>query len=86
MSDMLSVDDPEQTIKVIDIMKTEIMHEHLTAFSIEESKQTNVAFWFTYIEFVSILLMCTRSLCDGLWDLYLASFARMLPYLADMII
>ena len=35
----------EQIIKVIEIMKTEIMQKHLTAFINEESKQTNVAFW-----------------------------------------
>ena len=61
---------------LLEIMKTERMQQLIAEFVANESKQVNVAFWLTYIELVEILLTFTRSLRDGLWDLYLASFCK----------
>ena len=56
MSDLLSSDYPKQIIEFIEIMKTEIMQQHVIAFINEESKQTNVVPWFTYIQYIKVKL------------------------------
>ena len=40
----------------------------------------NYKFWWQYLELVSIMLLFTRSLRHGLWDLYVYSFGAMLPF------
>ena len=40
----------------------------------------NCKFWWQYLELVSIMLLFTRSLRQGLWDLYVYSFRAMLPF------
>lgn len=40
----------------------------------------NAQFWWHYMEMVSILLLFIRAQRDGLWDLHLYAFGRMLPY------
>lgn len=40
----------------------------------------NFKFWWNYLEMISVLLMFTRSLRDGLWNLYLYAFKCMLPF------
>ena len=37
-------------------------------------------FWWNYMTMVSILLYFTRAQCDGLWDMHLYAFKRMLPF------
>ena len=40
----------------------------------------NVAFWWQYMNIVTILLCFTRAHRDGLWDLHLYAFSQMLPF------
>ena len=40
----------------------------------------NYKFWWQYLELVSIMLLFTRSLRQGLCDLYVYSFRAMLPF------
>ena len=40
----------------------------------------NYKFWWQYLELVSIMLLFTISLRQGLWDLYVYSFRVMLPF------
>eukprot|EP00112_Aurelia_sp_Birch-Aquarium-sp1_P026470 Seg940.1 transcript_id=Seg940.1/GoldUCD/mRNA.D3Y31 product="hypothetical protein" protein_id=Seg940.1/GoldUCD/D3Y31 len=46
----------------------------------ECEKNVNFHFWWGYMEMVSILLMFTRAQREGNWDLYIASFVRMVPF------
>lgn len=59
------------------------IEKHIKIFLDKESeKNPNFSLWITYMESVSILLMFTRSLRDGIWKLYLASLNKMLPLMA----
>ncbi|XP_010767762.1 serine/threonine-protein phosphatase 2B catalytic subunit alpha isoform-like [Notothenia coriiceps] len=40
----------------------------------------NATFWWDYMTMVSIVLCFTRAQRDGLWDLHLYAFKRMLPF------
>jgi len=40
----------------------------------------NTEFWWQYMTMVSVLLLFIRTQRDGLWDLHLYSFNRMLLY------
>ena len=43
-------------------------------------KSVNFSYWWKYMEMVSTLLMFTRAQRDGLWDLYLLSFKKIIPF------
>ena len=47
---------------------------------IESQTNPNNKFWWQYLGLVSIMLLFTRSLRQGLWDLYVYSFRCMLPF------
>ena len=53
------------------------MKEFAEALAVDDP---NAEFWWQYMTLVSILLSFTRAQRDGLWDLHLYSFKRMLPY------
>ena len=40
----------------------------------------NFRFWWGYMQMVHILLLFSRAQRDGIWDLHLQAFQRMLPY------
>ena len=46
----------------------------------KEKENVNFAFWWGYMEMVSILLMFIRAQRDGFWELHLQSFRSMLPF------
>ena len=57
------------------------LNEYLETFVKEEcDKSANFTFWWKYMDMVSTLLMFTRAQRDGLWDLYLFSFKKMIPF------
>ena len=47
---------------------------------ISKDNPTN-QFWWQYMEIVSILLQYIHAQSDGIWDLHLYSFRKMLPYM-----
>ncbi|KAL8571746.1 hypothetical protein ACOMHN_060831 [Nucella lapillus] len=49
-------------------------------FESSSSENATYQYWRTYMKLVSILLRFTRSLRDGDWELFLSSFAEMLPW------
>ena len=53
------------------------MKEFAEALAVDDP---NAEFWWQFMTTVSILLSFTREQRDGLWDLHLYSFKRMLPY------
>ena len=73
-------DDTEHIIETIELIKTDAVKKCFTDYIKTEVQKVNFAFWWTYIELVTILLMFTRSLRDGFWELYLQAFSKMLPF------
>ena len=73
-------DDTEHVLETIELIKTDIVQKCFTDYIKTEVQKVNFAFWWTYIELVTILLMFTRSLRDGCWELYLQAFSKMLPF------
>lgn len=62
------------------IVKSEEFSSIMTEFVKHESSQNNnFKFWWTYVDSVSTLLLFTRSIRDGTWDLYLYSLKSMIP-------
>ena len=45
----------------------------------ESKKNVNFKFWWQYIEMFSILLLFTRAQREGIWELHLTSFTKMIP-------
>jgi len=82
--------DPSSVLEVIrnacdesDIGESKNLQQHLKDFIKARSEMSdNFSFWWSYVEMVQILLNFTRSMRDGIWDLYLWSLSAMLPYLA----
>lgn len=54
---------------------------HLKAWR-ESEQNVELKYWMTYLEMAHILLEFTRSMREGIWDLYLHSLSEMLPYIA----
>lgn len=64
---------------LVTIVKSEKFSSILTEFVKHESSQNNnFKFWWTYVDSVSTLLLFTRSIRDGKWDLYLYSLKSMI--------
>jgi hypothetical protein len=56
-------------------------HAMLDMFIQQRSDENvNFSYWWSYMDMVSILLHFTCAQRDGLWELHLQSFSRMLPY------
>jgi len=73
-----SIDDTDQLIVVID---SERFRNVISLFlQIKGDDNPNFTYWWNYMDMVEILLQFTRAQRDGLWDLHLDSFRRMLPY------
>ena len=71
----------ESDIDLIILLKTEKWLHHLSQFTKEKSeKSANYTFWWNYMEMVSTLLMFTRAQRDGIWNLYISSFKKMIPF------
>ena len=56
--------------------------ELIKKFDAAHRDNTTFCYWRKYMNLVSILLRFTRALCEGDWELYLFSFAEMLPWFA----
>ena len=69
-------DDLELMTVLVNPAFQKAMHSFIT----QQGHNPNFAFWFTYLELVSILLLFTRASRGGLWELHLSTFKRMLPY------
>lgn len=65
---------------MISMLDTPVFHQKLSEFAATKSDNVNFKFWWQYLEMVWILLMFTRAQRDGLWDLHLQAFSKMLPY------
>ena len=51
-------------------------------FDCEHQENTTFTYWRKYMKLVSILLRLTRAIRNSNWDLYINSFAEMLPWFA----
>ncbi len=81
ISSMCDDPDPGMTTELAALLKHERFQKPLEEFLARESgAHATVSFWLQYMEMVSILLLFTRALRDGIWNLHLQSFRMMLPY------
>lgn len=73
-------DDNNNVDNLVAALKDDKFATIMTAFVEHESSQNNnFKFWWTYLDSVSTLLLFTRSLRDGIWQLYLHALKNMLP-------
>ena len=77
---MAADDNPEQIPALISCLKQGRFQKLLEDFVESKSEDVNFLFWWRYMDMVSILLQFTRAQRDGIWDLHLCSFSKMLPY------
>ena len=81
LSDGCTSIDLDSITQMVETLSTERfrqpMKEFAEALAVDDP---NAEFWWQYMTMVSILLSFTRAQRDGLWNLHLYSFKRMLPY------
>ena len=71
--------DDNQIAALVSILQEEQYCKALAEFVAVESQNANFKFWWQYIEMFSILLSFTRAQREGIWELHLASFMKMIP-------
>ena len=63
------------------LLSSEKFRQHIDAFGMKLAENDPTSqFWWQYMDMVGILLMFIRAQRDGLWDLHLYAFRRMLPF------
>ena len=73
-------DSEEDDLELMTVLVNPAFQKAMHSFITQQGHNPNCAFWFTYLELVSILLLFTRASRDGHWELHLSTFKRMLPY------
>lgn len=67
--------------ELLDTLSTEDFRSHMDNFGHKlQEDNPNSQFWWQYMDMVSIFLHFIRAQCDGIWDLHLYAFRRMLPF------
>ena len=62
------------------ILASDTFRSHMdTSVHDIKNENPNIKFWWNYLKMVNILLYFIRAQRDGLWDLHLFSFRKMLP-------
>ena len=51
----------------------------INAFVASKGNDTNFRYWWSYMQMVQILLLFIRAQRDGVWNLHIHAFQRMLP-------
>ena len=74
-------DGEESNIDLKLLLQTAEWRKYLETFVEEKCNESvNFSFWWKYMDMVSTLLMFTRAQRDGIWDLYLLSFKKKIPF------
>ena len=81
LSDGCTSLDVDSITQMVETLSTERFRQPMKEFAEALAVDNpNAEFWWQYMTMVSITLSFTRAQRDGLWDLHLHSFKRMLPY------
>ncbi len=77
-------EDSERDLTAHDNLTEQVkkLTELIAKFDAEHKDNPTFCYWREYMHLVSILLRFTRALREGDWELYLSSFAEMLPWFA----
>ena len=71
----------EDFLKLLDLMSSDRFRTALHSFiAFKKEKNPNLEYWWQYMEMVSILLLFVRAQREGMWDLHLYAFQKMLPF------
>jgi hypothetical protein len=71
----------EAISQMVDTLTSERFHQPIFNFvKLLKEDDPNAEFWWDYMVMVSILLYFTRAQRDGLWEVHLYAFRRMLPF------
>ena len=73
------MNDDNKIAELVSILQEEQYCKALAEFVTTESHNVNFKFWWQYIEMFSILLLFTRAQREGIWELHLESFTKMIP-------
>ena len=79
LKDMVESKRNDETEELEALLMTKEFEAVMEAF-IASNRNPNFMFWWGYMQMVQILLMFTRAQRDGIWDLHLQAFTRMMPY------
>ena len=70
----------EDFLKLLDLVSSDKFRTALHPFiAFKKEKNPNLEYWWQYMEMVSILLF-VRAQREGMWDLHLYAFQKMLPF------
>ena len=73
------MNDDNKIAELVSILQEEQYCKALAEFVTTESHNVNFKFWWQYIEMFSILLLFTLAQREGIWELHLESFTKMIP-------
>ncbi|CAH3018507.1 unnamed protein product [Porites evermanni] len=71
----------EEYLKLLDLLSSTRYQALLSSFiTTKKDKNPNFEYWWNYMEMVRILLLFIRAQREGLWQLHLYAFHKMLPF------
>lgn len=71
----------EDFLKLLDLVSSDRYCTVLSSFiAVRKEKNPNLEYWWQYMEMVCILLLFVRAQREGMWDLHLYAFQKMLPF------
>ena len=66
-------------VGLISILESEEFTSVINAFVASKGNDINFRYWWSYMQMVQILLLFIRAQRDGVWNLHIHAFQRMLP-------
>ena len=68
-------------LKLLDLVSSDKFRTALYSFiAIKKEKNPNLKCWWRYMEMVGILLLFVKAQIEGIWELHLFAFQKMLPF------
>ena len=77
---IIKTDHADTDDDLVALFTTAAFQEVVKSFEEKKIPNPNYALWFTYLHMVSALLLLTGADREGIWDLHLSSFKKMLPF------
>ena len=71
----------EDFLKLLDLVSPDKFRTVLYSFiAIKKEKNPNLKYWWQNMEMVGILLLFVKAQIEGIWELHLFAFQKMLPF------
>ena len=80
ISEITTQSGPEAIAELLSLLMHGRFQQLVTEYvAMKSAENVNYYFWWQYMDMISTLLLFTRAQRDGIWELHLEAFRRMLP-------